>query len=202
MLHAAHYFDRASWAFHNVRNDKLPLNARSHLSAVALHACQSLKESLDQIAQDNPEDADFAAAIKSLPHTELIENVRNMDLHGWPLPICDPKMQLMVMVSKPGKPIALSSSHGVPIAMTMSGVAPKVHNPNRKCANVKFGGATVSLVCDQGRLVVHDFSTNKDYLLLGVIEAFLNACHSIVKNRMPKSEDETNAKPPQAGGNE
>lgn len=201
MLHAARYFDRAAWALQNATNDGLPFNVRSHLSAVAVHACQSLKESLDQSSEDNPADTDLAAAIKSLPHTEVIENVRNMDLHGWPLPICDPKVQMVVMVSKPGKPITLSSSHGVPVGVSMPGVAPKVHNPNRKCANVKFGGATVSFGCDQGRLIVHDFSTDKDYLLLGVLEAFLKACHSIIKNRMPKPDGETNTAPPQEAEN-
>lgn len=191
MLHAEHYFDRAAWAHQNATNDKLPLNVRSHLNAIAVHACQSLKESLDQSAEDNPADTDLATAIKSLPHTELINNVRNMDLHRWPLPICDPNVQMAVTVSKPGKPIMVSSSHGVPVALTMPGIAPKVHNPNRKCANVKFGGATVSFGCDQGRLIVHDFSTNKNYLLLGVIEAFLRACHSIIESRIPKPDGET-----------
>jgi hypothetical protein len=198
MLHAAHYFDRTAWALQNATNDKLPLNVRSHLSAVAVHACQSLKESLDQSSEDEPADMELAEAIKNLPHTEVIENIRNLDLHGWPLPICDPKVKMVAMASKPGKPIALSSSHAVPVALTMSGVAPKVHNPDRKRANVKFGGATVSFGCDQGRLVVHDFSTNKDYLLLGILEAFLRACHSIIKNRIPKPDDETGTMPPQA----
>ena len=201
MLHAAHYFDRAAWALHNATNDRLPLNVRSHLAAIAVHACQSLKESLDHSSENNPANTDLAAAIKSLPHTEVIENVRNMDLHVWPLPVCDPKVQFVAMVSKPRKPITLSSSHGVPVALTMPGVAPKVHNPDRKCANVKFGGATVSFGCDQGRLIVHDFSTNKDYLLLGVIEAFLRTCHPIIKDRFPKPDDETDTMRPQVGEN-
>lgn len=198
MIHALHYFDRSSWAFHNAHNENLPLNVRSHLIAVAVHACQSLKESLDQIAEDNPGDSELATTIKNLPHTELIDNIRNMDLHGWPLPICDPKVQMVAMVSKPGKPVTLSSSHGVPVAVTMPGVAPKVYNPNRKCANVKFGGATVSFGCVEGKLVVHDFSTDKDYLLLGVIEAFLRACHPIVQSGMPKPNGESDATPPPA----
>lgn len=43
------YFDRAVWAFRNANNDSLPLNAKSHLIAVSLHACQSLKESLEHL---------------------------------------------------------------------------------------------------------------------------------------------------------
>jgi hypothetical protein len=198
MMHATHYFDRAGWAFHNAHNDKLPLNVRSHLTAVAVHACQSLKESLIQVSEDSPGDTELAAAIKTLPHTELIENIRNMDLHGWPLPICDPSIQMVAMVSKPGKPITLSSSHGIRVAVTMPGVAPKVHNPNRKCVNVKFGGSTVSFGCVEGKLIVHDFSTDKDYALLDVLREFLEKCHPLVKCRMPTADGEGDATPPKA----
>ncbi len=201
MLYSRHYFDRAASALHNATNDELPLNVRSHLTAVAVHACQSLIESLDQACEDNPTDVDLADAVKGVPHTEVLENVRNMDLHGSPLPICDPKVRMVAMVSKPGKSIAISTSHGVPVALTMPGAAPKVHTTNRKSAKVKFGGATVSFDCDQGRLIVHDFSTDKDYLLLGVLEASLRACHPIIRSRMPKPDDEVDATPPQAEEN-
>lgn len=198
MLHAAHYLDRAVWAFRNTYNEQLPLSVRSHLTAVAVHASQSLKESLDQISRDNPGDADLVAEIKSLPHTKLIENIRNMDLHGWPLPVCDPSIQMAVMVSKPGKPIALSSSHEVPVALTMPGVAPKVRTPNRKHANVKFGGATVSYGCVEGRLIVYDFSTAKNYVLLDVLRAFLEKCQPLIMSRMPKSGADGEVTPLQA----
>lgn len=195
---ALQYFDRAAWALHNATNEALALNIRSHLTAVAVHACRSLKEALDQAAEDATDDAHLVAAVRALPHSELIENVRNMDLHGWPIPICDPKVQMVAMVSKPGKPIELSSSHGVPVAVTMPGVAPRVHNPNRKCANVKFGGATVSFGCEEGKLIVHDFSTAKDYVLLAVLQAFLQQCHAIIRERIPKPNGESDATPPQA----
>ena len=79
---AIQYFDRAAFALQNAANEGLPLNVRSHLTAMALHACQSLKEALTQMLEENKDDQELAAAIKDLPHTELIENVRNMDLHG------------------------------------------------------------------------------------------------------------------------
>lgn len=188
MLYAAHYFDRAGWAFNNAHNDKLPLNVRSHLTDVAVHACQSLKESLGQIAQDNPGDKQFADAIKNLPHTELIENIRNMDLHGWPLPICDPTVRMVAMVSKPGQPIKLSS-HGVAMTMRMDNLTPRFHRTpkNFKHGTATLGGATVSFGCDQGKLIIHDFSADKDYMLLDVLREFLEKCQSIIKSRMPKS---------------
>ena len=200
MIRAVHYFDRAGWAFHNAQNDKLPLKVKSHLTAVAVHACQSLKESLDQIAQDNPGDTELVAAIKSLPHTELIENIRNMDLHGWPLPICDPNVRMVAMVSKPDQPIELSSSRGVAVTMRMDGLTPRVQRTPKdfKHGTAAIGGATVSFGCDEGKLIVHDFSTDKDYVLLDVLRAFLEKCHPIITSRMPKPDGEGETTPPPA----
>ena len=181
------YFDRAAWALHNAGNDALPLSVKSHLTAVAVHACQSLRESLDQLVEEEGSDTQLAEAIKALPHTEIIENVRNMDLHGWPLPVCDPKVQVVAMVSKPGKPITLSSSHGVGVSMQMDGLKPKVHRtPNDlKHGKLTIGGATVSYGCIDGKLIVQDFSTGKDYFLLDALRSFLKCCHPLLKDRMP-----------------
>lgn len=195
MQNSIQYFDRAAWALQNATNEQLTLVVRSHLTAISVHACQSLKESLDQLSEDNPADAALVTEVKDLPHTEIIENVRNMDLHGWPLPVCDPKVHLVEMKSKPDKPITLSSSHGAVAGVTMAGASPKVHNQNRKHANVKFGGATVALMCDHGRLVVHDFSTNKAYFLLGALEAFLKACHPIITSRMSSKAEPADIAP-------
>lgn len=189
MNHAVlQYFDRAAWALRNATNDALESNVKSHLSAMAVHACQSLQESFDQAAgQETDGDKSLAAAMKDLPHANLIKNIRDMDLHGWPLPICDPKVHMVAMVSKPGHPIELSSSHGVGVSMQMDGLTPKVHRAPKdlKHATVTLGGATVSYGCDEGKLIVHDFSTGKDYLLLGVLRSFLERCHALIKGRMP-----------------
>lgn len=187
---ALQYFNRAAWALHNATNDSVPLNVKSHLTAVALHACQSLKESLVQMIEGDNDDPELAAAIKKLPHTELIENVRHMDLHGWPIPICDPQLRMVAMVSKPTQPIELSSSHGVGVSMHMDGLKPRVHRSPKdlKHGTFSIGGATVSYGCDQGKLIVHDFSTDKDYVLLGVLRSFLQRCHPLLKDRMPAAD--------------
>lgn len=204
MLHAAVYFDRATWAFHNAQNEKLPPKVKSHLTAVAVHACRSLKESLDQIAEDAPGDAELAAAVRTLPHGELIENIRNMDLHGWPLPICDPKIQMVAMVSKPGHPIELSSSHGVAVTMRMDGLAPRIQRTPKdfKHGTATVGGATVSFACVDGKMIVHDFSTDKDYELLAVLRAFLEECHPIITSRLPKPNENSGTAPPLAARGE
>ena len=194
MNHAViQYFDRAAWALHNAGNDALPLKVKSHLIAAAVHACQSLKESLDQLVEEEGSDTQLAEAIKKLPHTEIIENVRNMDLHGWPLPVCDPKVHMVAMVSKPGKPITLSSSHGVGVSMQMDGLKPKVHRTPKDLEHgkVTIGGATVSYGCINGKLIVHDFSTGKDYALLDALRSFLKRCHPLIKDRMPATNAPT-----------
>lgn len=192
MIRAGHYFNRAEWALLNARNEKLPFIVRSHLTAVAVHACQSLKESLDQCANDDTADAGLAAAIAGLPHTELIENVRNMDLHGWPLPICDPKVRMATLVTKPGKPINLSSSQGVAVVMQLDGLKPRIRRePNDlKHGTASIGGATVSFGCVDGKLMVYDFSTNKEYVLLEMLHSFVKHCHAIIKSRLPTFADD------------
>lgn len=183
------YFDRAAWALHNAMNDDLPLNVKSHLTAAAVHACQSLKESLDQAAELDPDDTELAEAIKNLPHTKLIENVRHMDLHGSPIPICDPQVQMVALQAKPDHPIKLSPSHGVRVTMQMAGLTPKIHRSPKdlKHGKVSIGPATVSYGCDKGRLFVHDFSTGKDHFLLDVLRSFLEHCHPLLKDRMPST---------------
>ncbi len=192
MNHAVlQYFDRAAWALHHATNDSLPLNVKSYLTAAAVHACHSLKESLDQIAEDGTSgDTQLAAAIKNLPNAKLIENIRNMDLHGWPLPICDPKVSMVAMVSKPDQPIKLSSAHGVNVSVQMAGLKPRVHRAPKdlKHGTVTFGGATVSYGCDEGKLIVHDFTTGRDYSLLGVVRSFLERCGALIKDRMPATD--------------
>lgn len=192
MNHAVfQYFDRAMWALHNATNDALDPRTKCHLTAVTVHACQSLKESLDQvIGEDTSGDVELAAAIRDLPHAKLIENIRNSDLHGWPLPTCNPKLQSMEMVSKPGHPIELSSSHGVCVSIQMDGLKPKVHRAPKdlKHGTITLGGATVSYGCNEGNLIVHDFSVGKDYLLLGVLRSFLKCCHSLITDRCIEGE--------------
>jgi hypothetical protein len=181
---ARQYFHRASWALHNSTNDKLEPIVKSHLMAMAVHACQSLREHLDYLAAEKTH-AELNAALKILPHAQLIENIRNMDLHGWPLPICDPRVIEAAMVSKPGQPVQLTSSHGVGVSLQMHGPKPKVRRTRKdlreslKHANVTFEH-TVSWQCDNGRLIVHDFSTGKDYLLLEVLRSFLQQCEALV----------------------
>lgn len=194
------YYDRADWARHNATNDALEPNVKSHLIAMAVSACQSLREALDQVAEDETQpNPKLKTAISNLPHVHLIENIRNMDLHGWPLPICDPKVRMVAMVSKPGKPIELSSSHGVGVSIQMAGLKPKVHRTPKdiKHGKVAFGGATVSYGCEAGKLFVHDFSTGKDYLLLGVLQSFLQACYALIKDKTrTEAVPERSAKPP------
>ena len=202
MIEAIQYFDRACWALRNATSDALPLNVKSHLAAFAVHACQSLKESLEQLALDHPNDVGLAQEVKELPHSEIIGNVRNLDLHGWPLPICDPKRTMVAMVTKPDQPIELSSSHGVGVTLQLDGLTPRVSRTPKvmKHGKVSIGGSTVSIGCHQGTLVVHDFSTTKDYVLLIVLRTFLEKCHSIIKSRWPEDNSASDTSGPSTSG--
>jgi hypothetical protein len=184
------YFERADWALCSAMNAPLPLNVKSHLIVMALHACQSLKESLDQFAEDVSEDMQLTAAIKDLPHTELIENVHNMDLHGRPIPICDPNKRIVKIVTKPDRPIKLSSPDDVAVALQLHGPTPRVLRSRKdlKHAKAAFGGATVSFECNQGSLIVHDFSTDKDHFLLDVLRDFLERCRPLIRGGLPGAE--------------
>lgn len=181
------YFHRACWALQNAGNNELPAVVRSHMTAMAAHACQSLKESLQQIIEAEPEShAELKAALRDLPHAALIENIRNLDLHGWPLPVCDPGIQMMAMVAKPGRPITLKSSGGVGVVMQMDGLRPRVHRTPKdlKRGKVTFGPAA-SFGCADGRMIVHDFAMGKDFFMLDVLRDFLLRCRDLLNEHRP-----------------
>jgi hypothetical protein len=179
---AAEYFCRADWGFGNASRADVRPQFKSYLTAFAIHACDSLLEELNRLVEQLDFDPDAAKVIKALPHAELITNLRNHDLHGWPLPICEPGTTLKFMASRPDQNIALTSSNGVGMALTMDGCTPKVIRlPNiRKHAKYEPGGGTISCSCVDGNLIAFDFSTTKEILVLEAIKEFLLACHPLL----------------------
>jgi len=196
------YFDRGAWALCNSKNPKLDWTRRAHLTSMAVHACQSLKEALDVLVHDTNGDSQLASEVGALPHIELIANVRNMDLHGHPLPVCRPNMFMYGMESKPGNEPELSSSHGVAVCMQMEGVKPKVRlfPKDLNHGKASLGGATVFYGCEGEKLVVHDLSTSKNYYLLEVLSTFLEKCRAIIRERLPAhnqdNEERIGGEPP------
>jgi hypothetical protein len=84
--------------------------------------------------------------------------------------------------------------------MTNDGLTPRVQRTPKdlKHGTATIGGATVSFACIEGKLIVHDFSTDKDYVLLDVLKAFLDKCHPIIQGRMPKPDGQGETTPPSA----
>jgi len=178
--HAAQYFDRAAWALQSATHADVKDMVRSHLLAVALHGCDSLRESLTHLAAN---DETLAASVRQLPHANLIENLRNADIHGPPLPVCNANWNVVYMQAKPNKPIELSTEKSGRAVMKLDGLKPK------HWGAVSYG-KTISIGCQGEMLIARDFSTGKSEPVVEVLKAFLRACHPLIKERMPEVESE------------
>lgn len=176
------YFERAVFALNNACNPEAEPGIRAMLTAFCVHACQSLREALQRLADKEPEnDEKLRKAVADLPFSALIEEVRNHDIHGFPLPACDPKVISSMWVANPDKPMKLTSSHGVGVTVQMHGAKPKVNLSPKDQKHGKFTpGQSMSYHCVDGELIVHDFSTNKDFKLLGVLGMFLKDAQALV----------------------
>lgn len=176
------YFARAVFAFNNACNLEAEPHVRAMLTAFSAHACQSLREALQRLAEAAPEnDTTLREAVADLPFVSLIEEVRNHDIHGFPLPICDPNVNSSVWVANPDKPIKLTSSHGVSVFLQMQGAKPKVRLSPKDQKHGKFTpGQSISYQCVGGELIVHDFSAGKDFRLLEVLRIFLENAQTLV----------------------
>lgn len=176
------YFERAVFAYNNACNPEAEPRIRAMLTAFCLHACQSLREALQRLADKEPEnDEKLRKAVAKLPFAALIEEVRNHDIHGFPLPVCDPNVIAWRWVANPDKPIKLTSSHGVGVTVQMHGAKPKVKLSPKDQKHGKFTpGQSVSYSCVDGELIVHDFSLNKDFKLQSVLMMFLKDAHEII----------------------
>ncbi|MBX3097825.1 MAG: hypothetical protein KF812_13300, partial [Fimbriimonadaceae bacterium] len=121
------YFERAVFTFNNACNPEAEPRIRAMLTAFCVHACQSLREALQRLADKEPGNGEkLIKAVADLPFAALIEEVRNHDIHGSPIPVCDPTVISSMWVANPDKPMQLTSSHGVGVTVQMHGAKPKV----------------------------------------------------------------------------
>lgn len=187
------YYRRAAWALINATKPEMPPSSKSYLTAMSLHASRSLKEAFDQAAKEKEgKDDGFVSAVNDLPHTNLIERVRNMDIHGWPIPVCQPGIRMIAMKAKPGKPISLTSSNGVEAVLTMKGTVPRFYRRPNDLKNAKIDLAqSVSYGCDGNELIVFDSSTGKELSLLSALGEFLKAAEGIIYSSKPAEECES-----------
>lgn len=173
------YFERAIFSFNAAEQIECPPKSRSMLTAFCLHACQSFNEALVRAYQVSEE---TEVVTKSIRFSALVEEMRNHDIHGFPLPACDPNMYSQFIVANPDKPMSISSSHGVAVEVQMHGATPKVRRSPKDQKHGKFSpGQSISYLCDGGDLIVHDFSSNKDYSVIEVLRQFLVDAQDVVR---------------------
>ena len=175
------YFERAVFAFNNACNPEAEPRIRAMLTAFCLHACQSLREALHRLADKEPEnDEKLRKAVADLPFAALIKDVREHDIHGHPLPVCDPNTRSTMVMSRVGSPVQMTCSDGAGIQIQMHGAEPVVTKSGDPSKAKLSPGQTVSYHCVDGDLGVWDYRTQTTYKLLGVLGMFLKDAQTLV----------------------
>lgn len=174
------YLDRAGFAYNNAIAEELNPEARSMITAFCLHACQSLRESLEQFAELRSRN-EMLESVRNLPNAPVIQDLRNQDLHGYPLPVCLPGGVSHMLQSDPKRPMKLSSSDGVSVGVQLIGVQPKVRLSPKKQNRGKFTmGSAMGYSCIDGVLFVRDFSRQQDLNVLAILYEYLIASEALV----------------------
>lgn len=175
------YFERAVFAFNNACNPEVEPRIRAMLTAFCLHACQSLREALDSLAKAEPKtDEKLRKAVAKLPFAALIKDVREHDIHGHPLPVCDPNTTSTMVISRVGSPVQMTCSDGAGIQIQMHGAEPVVTKSGDESKAKLSPGQTVSYHCVDGDLGVWDYRSQTTYKLLGVLGMFLKDAQTLV----------------------
>lgn len=175
------YFERAAFAFASASKPEAQPPVRAMLTAFCVHGCQSLREALQRIVDVEPEGSgELRQALADLPFAALINDVRQHDIHGHPLPACEPGKIFGAGTSRAGSPVNLSCSQGAGIQLQMIGAEPVVTKIGDPQSSKLSPGQTISYQCVNGELGVWDYRTQKTYKLLGVLEEFLSAAHQVV----------------------
>lgn len=174
------YLSRAAFFATNANNEEFEPSIRTALLAAAVHAAESASEELDRISETaSPE---IKAAIQAVPRRNIIQRLRNLDLHGKPLPVSDPKFKGGGMISGL-KPITIGSRDNVAGMIQMHAATPKIRrSPNQPSkAPVDFGDS-VSYHMERGRTFVCDFAANNETVdLVLVLRQFVKAATEVQK---------------------
>lgn len=175
------YFERAVFAFNIACNPDAEPRIRAMLTAFCVHACQSLREALQRLADREPEnDEKLRKAVADLPFAALIKDVREHDIHGHPLPVCDPNTIRTMVMSRVGSPVQMTCSDGAGVQIQLHGAEPVVTKSGDPLKAKLTPGQTVSYHCVDGDLGVWDYRTQTTYKLLGVLEMFLKDAHNLL----------------------
>lgn len=176
------YFERALFAYNNAAGEGIDPYSKGMLTAFCLHACQSFRESLEQFSTSRTRQ-DLFDTIQNLPFLGLIQEMRNQDLHGYPIPVCLPGVHSHVLRANPAKPMRLSSSHGVGVNVQLIGMQPKVTLMPKDQKHGKFTlGSAIGFSCIDGVLYVRDYSKQVDLQVLNLLYEFLNESSELLTN--------------------
>lgn len=170
------YFQRAAFALSQAMREGVDPGFKSMTLAFCVHACQSLREALAVLAES---DELIRARTSDLPHQQLIELVRHHDIHGHPLPACDPAFDSMMMRSGQN-PIRAESSHGVEVSW-QDGRQPPVRTTPKAPSHGKivFGGALTTR-CQGGELYIQLPPSGPIVHLASALREFLVAAQELL----------------------
>lgn len=149
------YWNRASFALLQAEREDIPAEARAMFTAFCCHACQSLKEAIDHVREMQDELGVNLPKAASQPYEKLVERMRNLDLHGRPIPACERGVDFQLSVS--GRdPARLTSSDSVCISVQFA-CRPKVTRAPKDQSKANFTpGDGLTYVGKDGKLMVSD----------------------------------------------
>ncbi len=152
-------------------------------TAFCIHACQSLREAFQTLDDYEPgKDATLKPALDALPFGDLINDVRQHDIHGHPLPVCEPGAKLGLVMSRPGSPVRLQTgdTEGSGVQVQMHGAEPVVTIIGDSPKARLIPGQTISYHCEDGELCVWDYRTKQTVRLVPVLSEFLTGAHQLL----------------------
>lgn len=167
------YLRRASYFLRLYRlGDRVP-ECLAYFLAVAVHACDAAREEVERsiemsgaIAFDDESKRQIAEVKKEfakLPRANLIGRIRNLDVHGNPIPIADPRFVLSLIVTGTIRPMVMKSSGGVGVTISTAGGKPVIKRTKNQPAKASVSmGDSVSYHLVNGRHRVCDFAAGNE----------------------------------------
>lgn len=184
---------------------------RSFVLAAAIHAADSAKEDLDRMVENPMFGKHIKKRVGNLPRRNLIERIRNQDVHGTPIPVSLPGQAANLLVTGSVRPMVMKSA-GPEIQMRLQGAKPQFRfYPNQPGKAKVEMGDSVSYHLKDGRHFACDFSDGNKVVDISVAaKEFGAAAMQLIRDMAALSyEDQmmawaenvnlTDADPPEAG---
>jgi len=157
------YLSRADFFLRHYELEGTPPEVRSFLLAAAVHAADSAREELVRLSEQPLFPEALSQRIRSIKRGNLIERVRNMDVHGNPLPVSFPGTRVRCMITGSVRPLVMSSEDGTEVSVSLPGASPRIHRTpnNPRNSRVKFGDSVTFDLVD-GRHFTCDFANGSE----------------------------------------